>query len=396
MFTTLGKRAFSAVAFATLLVCILTLTFHEPTYQALKHKTGLAHKEYDTHGFLTGNGPLVVPSKDNAEKKYAYVTLLSGTVDAPEDLAKDNYFVAVRILLWQLLHNPGTRTNHDVIVMVTPSVTQSRRDRLEKDGATVMLVDFVRGKNDGWIHGGDPRWADLMTKFRCWQLTQYERVLLLDGDSMLRSSLDGVFEDPASAQVQKTDFKHPNATVLDGQKPFPEDYVLAAGSEVWDSNHKFPPYQNGGGLKTPGYFNAGFFILKPSLAAFDYYTSLLDIEGSFETTYMEQNLLNFAHRWEGPMPWKEISYTWNVRCPNENDFEQGLVSMCVFLGHIACPRAGWWLCDSHTQPSRDIQLPHLRVRIELTVNLGTKSGGRSPTSTTTKKSSIGCERSGGR
>ena len=332
----LGRRSLAAVAFAvaTLVACMLTLTLHEPTYRALKYKTGLAHKEYDTHGFLTGNGPIVVPNTANATsadaKKYAYVTLLSGTVDAPEDLAKDNYFVAVRILIWQLLHNPGTRTDHDVIVMVTPSVTKHRRERLEKDGATVMQVDFVRGKNDGWIHGGDPRWADLMTKFRCWQLTQYDRVLLLDGDSMLRSSLDGVFDDPGT-KVQKTDLKHPNATVLDGQKPFPKSYVLAAGSEVWDSTHEFPPY-HGGGLKGYGYFNAGFFILKPDLAVYDYYTSLLDIPGSFETTYMEQNLLNFAHRWDGPMPWKEISYSWNLRCPNENDFEKGLVSMCVYLG----------------------------------------------------------------
>jgi alpha-N-acetylglucosamine transferase len=342
MLTTLGKRSLGAVAFATLLACILTLGFHEPTYRALKQKTGLAHKEYDTHGFLTGNGPIVVPNTANTTdgdaKKYAYVTLLSGTVDAPEDLAKDNYFVAVRILIWQLLHNPSTRTQHDVIVMVTPSVTKHRRERLERDGATVMLVDFVRGKNDGWIHGGDPRWADLMTKFRCWQLTQYEKVLLLDGDSMLRSSLDGVFDDPG-AGIQKTDFKHPNATVLEGQKPFPDSYILAAGSEVWDSQHEFPPY-HGGGLKGYGYFNAGFFILKPNLAAYEYYTSLLDIPDSFETTYMEQNLLNFAHRWDGPMPWKEISYTWNLRCPNENDFEKGLVSMCVFLGNCVFGKRG--------------------------------------------------------
>lgn len=328
---TLGRRCvFAASALATLVVVCLTLTFHQPTYRALKYH--FTPQQYDLHGFAVGNGPLTVPNTRPASNaaagnasKYAYVTLLSGTVHAEEDLAKDNYFVAVRILIWQLLHNPGTRTKYDVIVMVTPSVTQHRRERLEKDGATVMLVDFVHGTNDHWITGGDPRWADLMTKFRVWQLTQYEKVLLLDGDSMLRSSLDGVFEDPAT-EVQKTDLNHPNATVLPGQKPFPESYVLAAGSEVWDSNHEFPPF-HGGGLKGYGYFNAGFFIMKPSLAAFDYYTSLLDIPNSFDPTYMEQNLLNFAHRWDGPMPWKEISYTWNVRCPNENDFEKGLVSM---------------------------------------------------------------------
>jgi alpha-N-acetylglucosamine transferase len=335
---TLNKRIITAAAVATLLVVILTLSLHQPTYQALRYHTGLDHEEYDTHGFLTGSGALTVPNTNNKtgddpynEKKYAYVTLLSGTVHAPEDLAKDNYYVAVRILIWQLLHKPDTRTKYDVIVMVTPSVSQHRRERLEKDGATVMLVDFVRGKHDEWIHGGDPRWADLMTKFRVWQLTEYDKVLLMDGDSMLRSSLDGVFEDPAT-RPQKTDFHHPNATVLDGQKPFPETYVLAAGSEVWDSTHEFPPF-HGGGLKGYGNFNAGFFIIQPNLAAYEYYVSLLDIKDSFDPQYMEQNLLNFAHRWDGPMPWKEIAYTWNLRCPNENDFDKGLVSMCVYLGY---------------------------------------------------------------
>lgn len=338
MIAAVGRRGITAAAVAILLIVLLTVTFHQPTYDALASQVSLLHGDptaTDSHGFKTP--PEDKPKSDNYwasqdptkpennQEKYAYVTLLSGTVDAPDDLEQDNYFVATRILLWQLLHNPKTRTKHDVIVMVTPSVSEHRRERLKKDGANVMSVDFVRTKHDKWIHGGDPRWADLMTKFRAWELTQYTKILMMDGDSMLRSSLDGIFDDPGT-QIQKTDFNHPNATVLPGQKPFPDTYMLGAGREVWDSNHEFPPGPETG-LKGPGYFNAGFFLLAPSLATFEYYKSLLDIKDSFDPTYMEQNLLNFAHRWDGPMPWKEISYTWGLRCPNENDFEKGLVSM---------------------------------------------------------------------
>lgn len=115
---TLGRRCvFAAAALVTLFVVCLTLTFHQPTYRALKYHTGFAPKQYDLHGFATGNGPLTVPHTHPANApaahdapKYAYVTLLSGTVHAEEDLAKDNYFVAVRILIWQLLHSKPAKS----------------------------------------------------------------------------------------------------------------------------------------------------------------------------------------------------------------------------------------------------------------------------------------------
>jgi hypothetical protein len=27
------------------------------------------------------------------------------------------------------------------------------------------------------------------------------------------------------------------------------------------------------------------------------------------------------------MPWREVAYTWNIRCPNDNDIAKGLVSL---------------------------------------------------------------------
>jgi alpha-N-acetylglucosamine transferase len=73
--------------------------------------------------------------------------------------------------------------------------------------------------------------------------------------------------------------------------------------------------------------NAGFFILAPSLAAFEHYRSFLEIPNSFDPKYPEQNLMNMVHKWGGPMPWQELSYTWNIRCPSDVDVEKGLVSV---------------------------------------------------------------------
>ncbi|KAF2638165.1 nucleotide-diphospho-sugar transferase [Massarina eburnea CBS 473.64] len=306
-----------------------TLSFHEPTYDAIKHKTGFGQKGPSLSSNIAPLNPEGASGfDDNGNEKLAYVVLLSGTVDSAQsdDLEKDNYFIATRILVWQLLHVPESRTKHDVIVMITPSVSQSRRDRLEKDGAILKLVDFVRTPHDSWIYEGigSHQWDDLTTKFRAWQLTQYNRVLLLDGDSMLRHSLDGLFDQPL-AQIQKslTDSKF---KPLENQISWPDKYLYAGGSEVWDSNHQYPPF-HGGGLKKKGRMNAGFILLHPDDAMFDYLTSFMEIKDSYDPKYNEQALLNTAFDWEGPMPWKEVGYTWNLRCPNENDFEKGLPSM---------------------------------------------------------------------
>ncbi|KAF1951473.1 nucleotide-diphospho-sugar transferase [Byssothecium circinans] len=323
------RRGITAAIIATLLIILVTVSFHEPTYDAIKHKTGFGPSS-STPSTSNNIAPLNPEGAsgfdENGKEKLAYVVLLSGTIDSAQgdDLEKDNYFIATRILIWQLLHVPESRTKHDVIVMVTPSVTQSRVDRLKKDGAIVTLVDFVKTPHDSWIHPGEHQWDDLMTKFRAWQLTQYNRVLLLDGDTQVRRQLDGVFDQPL-AQIQKS-LTDPAFTPLEGQIRWPDTYLFAGGSEVWDSNHKYPPF-HGGGLKGKGHMNAGFILLHPDQKMFDYLTSFMEIKDSFDPQYNEQALLNKAFDWGGPMPWKEVGYTWNIRCPNENDFEQGLPSM---------------------------------------------------------------------
>ncbi|EUC47031.1 glycosyltransferase family 8 protein [Bipolaris oryzae ATCC 44560] len=256
------------------------------------------------------------------DMKYAYLIFMSQTLDVSKDLEKDNYFVAARILVWQLVHNPSTRTKHDVIVMVTPNVSQSRRDRLKRDGAIVHAVDFLHTPNDGWLKPEVHRWDDVVTKMRAWELT-----------------LDPVFDDPAVHLLATEPSNTTTNTTL------PSTYLVASNSEVWDSTHSFPP-THGTGLKKPGHMNAGFFILAPSLTAFEYYKSLMDTPYSFNPKYPEQNLINYAHRWDGPMPWRELAYTWNIRCPNDQDIEKGLYSV----------HEKWWKClfghPAREQPMR--------------------------------------------
>ncbi|KAF2004412.1 glycosyltransferase family 8 protein [Amniculicola lignicola CBS 123094] len=312
---------YTAIAAVAVLVFFMGIS-HPPSLEVLRSSTNLASTPNHLHD--QPSAPETTSNTRNGEK-LAYVTWLSSTVvgEDSEKLDEDNYFIGTRILVWQLLHYQKTKTTGiDVIVITTPDVSQSRIDRLRKDGAIVKPIEFVHGNNDSWLHPKESRWNDIMSKLRAWQLTEYSRILMLDGDMILQHNLDGIFDDPA-AEVRKTkkDIDYPN-----DENELPEEYLLASIGEVAGADHDFPPDWDHG-LKKFGYFCAGFFMLKPSEKIFDYYAGLLDIPDRFDPKYMEQNLLNYAHRWAGPMPWKELAYTWNIRSVNDNDLDKGVVSM---------------------------------------------------------------------
>ena len=256
--------------------------------------------------------------------KYAYATFLTGTVaDATdEDYSHDNYFVATRLLCYQLLHAPETRTSHSIpfLVMVTKDVSQMKKDRLTEDGAIVVPVEYIR---QDWIHAMHGHWQDVMTKLRMWELTEYERIVFLDVDTILTRPLDDIFEDPA-ASLDATGSK-PDMIMQD-EAPLPPSYTFAGVPEM-NHVHSFPPTDSNHDFPNVNYLNAGFFIFKPSQEIFDYYMSVIQIPQRFDSDFPEQNLFNYAHRREGNMPWKAIDSTWNIHYPSMADLEGGVASL---------------------------------------------------------------------
>ena len=96
------------------------------------------------------------------------------------------------------------------------------------------------------------------------------------------------------------------------------------------------PVQDGEWAIGPDYFNAGFFMMKPAEELYQHYVSLMNpangTETKFESRYPEQNLLNYAHRRNGSMPWQNIATNWNVFRPTMRDVELGVHSL----------HAKWW------------------------------------------------------
>jgi len=257
--------------------------------------------------------------------RYAYATFLAGDSAAEpgdETLEHDRYFVATRILGYQLLHAPERRTVHDYpfIVLVTSDVSAAKRERLSRDGARVWEAPPV---DPGWIKTNVSTWQNVMSKLRLWELTEFERICFVDGDTILTAPLDEIFDDPAAA-VQ-TAGNYPEELLAD-EAALPGTYVFAGVPET-EKAHHYPPTEEGHDWPNIDYLNASFFVLQPSLSLLDYYTSLTTLPDRFDPHLPEQNLLNYAHRREGNMPWHQLDTKWNVHYPTFEDLEGGVVSL---------------------------------------------------------------------
>jgi len=228
---------------------------------------------------------------------------------------ENHYLVGIRMLIYQLLHDPMTRTNHGIpfVVLVTQEVPQEHRDRLIKDGATIVEVSPI---NIEWIKPGRPRWAHVTDKLHVFELVQYEKILLLDADHVIVKPLDGVFEDPATEVVSnlgKTENIH------DDEGLQPRTFMMAGNSGPYEADHPYPAPRG-------DRLNAGFVVLHPSVEMFNHYIAVASIEGRFPGSSPEQDLWNYVHDRKGNMPWTQIHPDWTANTPIYNDFEHGIAS----------------------------------------------------------------------
>ncbi|TGO06782.1 hypothetical protein BTUL_0552g00010 [Botrytis tulipae] len=261
--------------------------------------------------------------RTNPTSKVAIATFLSGGEDSsalPED---DFYFQAARTLTYQLLHDPQTRskrTGIPFLVLCTQNVATAKLKRLELDGATVKVVPDV--PLSFWISTGVTRWKDQFTKLRIFEMIEYERILFIDADTLIIEPLDGIF-DEVMIQTPMTSLLHRAQEVKSDEKPIPSNYTFAARSDnafSGERNHPFPPPPTDS-------FSAGFWIAAPSKEMFDYLMSVMGHWRRFNPHTMEQSLLNYAFRREGPMPWFELAWEWSATWPNLKDWEAGVKSL---------------------------------------------------------------------
>jgi len=260
------------------------------------------------------------PSSKPAQSGRVCATFLSTRLQNDDEY--DAYFLATRVLAYQLLYHPSTKTNLDIpfLVIVPPHVSETKVKQLEKDGAMVIRVEDLNPSTN-WTVAGDERFIDQFTKLRLFQLTQFEQILYIDSDTLLTRSLDDIWSEPAVRAISTPRQRTANDTSpLPGDAKLPEWYSIAG---IPDADADAYLARTAGAGAGTAMLNGGFFALRPNDPLFRYYTALLDAPHSFDSRFMEQALLNRAHRPDGPMPWAALEAgVWSCNWPTPADLDR--------------------------------------------------------------------------
>ncbi|KAF2104943.1 nucleotide-diphospho-sugar transferase [Rhizodiscina lignyota] len=249
--------------------------------------------------------------------KWAYVTFLACKED---DKPEDPYFTAARTLTYQLLHHPKTKTNRNIpLVILVPSYLGRRKlDILTDEGATIVEIDPMELPDD-WQPESGLRASVEFSKLRMWEMKQYDRILYIDSATLVTRCLDDIWD----ADFVSADMRTLGKIEASGgdKEDLPSKYFMMGVSDTGDSKHPFPP-------KETTWMGDGFFMLKPNRRLFWYYESLLKNPGKFDMNRYLAGLLNYAHRPDGPQPWKSFKPgKWSVNYPGPQDLEGQVATM---------------------------------------------------------------------
>lgn len=263
----------------------------------------------------TFNSTAPLPTSD-----YAIATFLTGWFGDRND---DTYLNATRVMAYQLLHAQDTRIESPSIsflVLCTSTVPVWMKQRLISDGVTVVDVKDV--PVNWWIRTSVRRWKEQFTKLRLVEMTQYKRVLFIDADTMIMRRLDKVFEEPEVANLAPAQTSR-NEELKEDEGDLPQEWTFVAPSDngwAGQRDHPIPPFQT---LR----FSAGFWIVAPDHKLFAHCLAVMSHWKRFDPYQMEQSLLNYVFRREGPMPWRELGWKWNAQWPSEKDEEAGVATL---------------------------------------------------------------------
>ena len=126
-----------------------------------------------------------VGERDGKTMKRAYVTMLCNG---------DGYAPGVEVL-GKSLEASGTRCPR--VVLATPDISDAARARLTKQGW--LIRDVAAIDNPSIDHVLFARFANVFTKLRAWELVEFDRVVLLDADTLVLQNVDELFDRPGFA-----------------------------------------------------------------------------------------------------------------------------------------------------------------------------------------------------
>ncbi|XP_052861547.1 nucleolar and coiled-body phosphoprotein 1 isoform X6 [Anopheles cruzii] len=187
--------------------------------------------------------------------KYAWVTLATN----------DSYSLGALVVANSLKR---VHTAHQLAVLITPGVSESMRTKLRAVFNLVDEVNLLDSKDEANLALlKRPELGITFTKLHCWRLTQYEKCVFLDADTLVLRNCDELFE---------------------------REELSAAPDIGW-----------------PDCFNSGVYVFRPSLETFASLLQFAVTNGSFDGG--DQGLLNaYFSDWAHKDIQKHLPFVYNT------------------------------------------------------------------------------------
>ncbi|KAI0824194.1 glycosyltransferase family 8 protein [Trametes gibbosa] len=219
---------------------------------------------------------------------YAYLTLLT----------TKEYLSGV-LVLHKSLMDVGSK--YPLVVMATPALPQDVRDIVARRGIVIRDVEPLypkEGKEQLSAH--DIRFMETWTKIRMFSLAEYDRLVVLDADMVVKRNMDELMElDLPAGYIAAGHACACNPRKL---SHYPKDWIPENCAYTLAIH---PPPIEESSPRPYGLLNSGLVVLRPSLEVFNTLHRFLE-ESPLVPTFQfpDQDLLAvvFKGRWK-PLPW---------------------------------------------------------------------------------------------
>jgi glycogenin glucosyltransferase len=222
---------------------------------------------------------------ETTTRRFAYVTLLLNSGYLPGSLAlakslRDSGSTIPLILLLSKSNIPFETYN-----ILTSSGYFERIINIDSD--LIASKAEERYQLDEYLKRSDLHLA--MSKLNVWRLTDYDRIVYLDSDMLVRGNIDNLFNDHEQ-ELKPTD-------------------IIAASDSGW-----------------PDIFNSGLFIIKPSIEVFEKLHTFHRENNSFDGA--DQGLLNEFFNLRGTETgghWYRLPFTYNCTLNSNYEYLPALI-----------------------------------------------------------------------
>ncbi|KAL4940119.1 hypothetical protein BDV06DRAFT_26076 [Aspergillus oleicola] len=210
------------------------------------------------------------------------------------------------------LHHSLQKTNtaYPFVALYTPTFPDQGLAALKARDIATLAVPAIQPKSSK-KYEADPRFNETWNKLVVFSLTGFERVVLLDGDMLVRRGMDELMDlplDGGEGEKGNRAFAATHACACNPMKKahYPESWIPENCAYTTQHSHPDLAQQSGAPVSAGvGMLNSGLVVVRPSLASYKQIQSYLSDPARLDKyTFPDQELLSeaFKDRWV-PLPY---------------------------------------------------------------------------------------------